>query len=208
MDIDKKTLGIVSGIAIVAATTGTLLFAPKNDVTPLPPEVPVIEQPAEAETVGTVIKLANGKFLHIFGVYNEKKAAVVDTIHGRAAVLNNITGDVTCNLLLDAKVIAASQKTITKTIGGKPVVVTVTERELPDIPKLAKAFGIVSWPVRVSESCDVSGKCLWEVLLRGSACKIAGEDVSFVASSPKEFATLSNGIKDRAKTLSSWFDKD
>lgn len=206
--MDNKTLGIASGIAAVAAVTGTLLIGHKDTPIELPPLVPITEPATEAETAGTVIKLSNGKIMHVFGVYNDKQALVIDSVHGRTVVLTTITGDVTCNLLLDAKVVVPTQTTITKTVNGKSIAVTVVNPELPDVPKLAKVFGVVSWPVRIPESCTKEGKCLWEVLLRGEACKTAGEDPSFVASSPKEFATLPSGTRDRAKALASWFDKE
>ena len=204
--MDKKIIGAVSGVVLAVAVTGTVLVTQKSNVET--PVTVVTEQPTEAETVGTAIKLLNGKVMHVFGIYNDKRAVVVDSVHGRTVILDSIVNDVTCNILLDAKIASATQTKITKIVNGKSVIVAVTNPELPDIPKLSKVFGVVSWPVRIPGSDNKANSYLWEVLLRGVSCKIAGEDPSFVASSPKEFAMLPDAVRDRAKALISWYSKD
>jgi len=207
--MDKKVIGIVSGVVLAAATTGILVSTSKTTVPITEPSVVVVPEPplSDIEMVGSAIKTSNGKIIHIFGIRNEVKYSIVDSVHGKTAIIENIPKEATCNILVDAKAIPIEQKTTTKMVNNKKVDTTLT-RELPDIPKLRDYFGINSWPTKIMDSCTKEGKCLWEILLRGEACKIAGEDPSFVSSSPKEFATLPDTMKNRAKALSSWLDKE
>ena len=207
--MDKKTIGILAGTVLTFAIAGTVLVTKNNTAVTsvVAPSEQALPAPlTEAEAAGTAIKLASGKLMHVFGIYNDKKARVINSVHGKTVVLDTIVSDVTCNILLDAKTAPAAQAKIVKVVNGKLVTVSVAKPELPNVSKLASVFGVVSWPTKIPGSCTKEGKCLWEVLLRGIACKVAGEDPSFVSSSPKEFMTLPSEIRDRAKMLASWFD--
>lgn len=205
--MNNKVVGIVSGVIIAAGTTGVLL---SNRSVPVvdPPAVVVPKVTTEAENAGSAIKTDTGKLIHIFGVRNDKSALVIDSLHGRTAVFTDVPETATCNVLVDAKTVPPLQKTTNKLVNGKPVAVSAFAPELPEIPKLTNYFGTVSWPVRIPDSCTKEGKCLWEILLRGDACKTIGEDPSFVSSSPREFSTLSKELRERAKTLPSWSEKE
>ena len=144
---------------------------------------------AEIAVATTFVEVRDGKRVRMVGArrvktdgVTSKRLVVADGVEGRGVVVD-VDPNALCHLIVEAKI---RPKVAGRYIGN-----------VPDMPGFEGAFGIASWPVLISDSCDGLGVCLWSALFEGKDCVRVAESVYYVGSTMKEFVGLPEGKKAR-----------